>query len=348
MQTPPVDVVTAWPWPDHTTFTPSADGLINTTFIAHAGGEIVGVLQRLNTDIFSPVVHEDIAAITEHLAAKAVPTPRLRPTGQHTLWHEAPSGTWRVLTPIGDRTCHTLSGPAEAQEAGALVGRFHAAVSDLDWAFRSVRAGAHDTPAHMAALTRALQGHPKHRLAEPVKRVADGLFRQYRTLPAETELPHRVVHGDLKVSNLRWQGPRALALIDLDTLAHGTLDVELGDALRSWCNTGGEDTENPRFDLDLFGAAMRGWAQHGDATEAEWHSVLPGVERLCLELAARFARDALVESYFGWDATSFPAAGEHNLLRAQGQAALAKSVHAQRHQAEALPVSTRATRSSES
>ena len=59
------------------------------------------------------------------------------------------------------------------------------------------------------------------------------------------------------------------------------------------------------------------------ALDAETRRALVlGVEWVSLELAARFAADALLESYFGWDARRFPGRGEHNLVRAQGQLSL--------------------------
>ncbi|MEE2751965.1 MAG: hypothetical protein VX519_11085 [Myxococcota bacterium] len=58
--------------------------------------------------------------------------------------------------------------------------------------------------------------------------------------------------------------------------------------------------------------------------------LVSGVERICLELAARFCADALNESYFGWDASIAPGRGEHNLIRAKGQLALAAEVRRQR------------------
>lgn len=54
------------------------------------------------------------------------------------------------------------------------------------------------------------------------------------------------------------------------------------------------------------------------------------VETIALELAARFARDALEESYFGWDRVNYSAAWQHNLHRAQRQLALANSYAKQR------------------
>ena len=58
--------------------------------------------------------------------------------------------------------------------------------------------------------------------------------------------------------------------------------------------------------------------------------MLLGLDWVSVELAARFAADALNESYFGWDATRFPGRGEHSLLRARGQFSLHAAVIAAR------------------
>ena len=61
---------------------------------------------------------------------------------------------------------------------------------------------------------------------------------------------------------------------------------------------------------------------------------------ITLELAARFAADALREDYFGWDAARFGSASEHNEVRAAGQLRLAEDILAQeeelRHAAAGL------------
>jgi aminoglycoside phosphotransferase (APT) family kinase protein len=221
-----------------------------------------------------------------------------------------------------------------AFSAGACVGRFHTALRDLDHTFRFSRPGAHDTSAHFDGLRMALVTHRGHRLYRGVQRLADELFDAWEAWAGPTDLPRRIVHGDLKISNLRFEDERAAALIDLDTLAWGTLDIELGDALRSWCNPAGEDIGDATFQLPLFEAAMRGYATAGDWTVEERTAIGPGLHRICLELAARFARDALEESYFGFDHTR--GHGEHNLLRARGQATLATSVHARMGDIERL------------
>ena len=53
---------------------------------------------------------------------------------------------------------------------------------------------------------------------------------------------------------------------------------------------------------------------------------------MSLELAVRFAADALDESYFGWDAGRFASRGDHNLVRARGQWSLHEAVVATRPQ----------------
>ncbi len=55
-----------------------------------------------------------------------------------------------------------------------------------------------------------------------------------------------------------------------------------------------------------------------------------------MELAARFCTDALEESYFGWDASRFASAAEHNLVRARAQLSLARSIRASLPQLSAL------------
>jgi Ser/Thr protein kinase RdoA (MazF antagonist) len=327
VQASAVAAVRAWSWGGEVAVEALAGGLINHTWRVIGAAGPLAVLQRLNTRIFVPEVHEDIEAVTAHLAEAGLPTPRLIRTASGALWHtDAEGGVWRCLSLIGDRTVERLADPADAFSAGRLVGRFHTAVAGLRWEFRSVRPGAHDTDRHMAVLQQALAAHPEHRLHAEVQELAERILARWRGWGGYPDLPLRVIHGDLKISNVRFQGPEALALIDLDTFQLGTLDVELGDALRSWCNTATEDSAEARFDLDLYRAALEGYrAGRPDTSEAEWAAIPFGVQRIATELAARFAADALNESYFGWN-PRFGGRGEHNLLRARGQVSLAEAV----------------------
>ena len=324
------EVLAAWTWDEPARAVVHEGGLINRTWWVQGRSGPLAALQELNTRIFRPEVHEDIEAVTARLAERGVATPRLIRTRSGALWHTVDGVVYRCLTVVGDRTVHKLADPADARSAARLVARFHAAVRDLEWEFRMVRPGAHDTPAHMARLVRALDEHRGHRLYDAVAEVGERILEGWRTWSGPTGLPRRVIHGDLKISNVRFEGSEAVALVDLDTFARDTFDVELGDAMRSWCNPSAEDASDTRFDTALFGAAMEGYAAGAGAdgpSEEEWSAIVPGVERIAWELAARFAQDALAESYFGFD-PRHGGRGEHNLLRARGQARLAASVRA--------------------
>jgi Ser/Thr protein kinase RdoA (MazF antagonist) len=334
MSSLPFDVRQQWVWPAQTEFTSCADGLINATWLARDAGQLLGVVQRLNTDIFVPAVHVDIHAVTTHLARAGMLTPTLVPTTSGELWATTSSGVYRRLTPVGNDTIHALNSAAEARSAGRLVGRFHAALAGFEHDFQSVRAGAHDTHAHMAGLVAAVNAHPTHRLYDQVAPLAERIAALWRSWDGELDGPKRVIHGDLKVSNLRWTDGEAVAVIDLDTMQISTLAIELGDAFRSWCNRSSESDANSVFDVDLFAAAISGYAEVLTPEPNEWQAIVPGIERIATELAARFARDALEECYFGFD-SAYGTRGDHNLLRAMGQLSLAESVRAQRAAAEA-------------
>jgi Ser/Thr protein kinase RdoA (MazF antagonist) len=309
-------------------------GWINRTFVVPREGARF-VLQRLHP-VFGGAVNRDIDAITRHLEARGVCTPRIVPTRAGRLWVEA-DGVWRMMTFVEGRTLDALD-PHLARAAAALVGRFHAALSDLEHAFAFTRPGAHDTPAHLAKLRRLRD--PAHPRADAILPLADAVLEAAEGLPAIGALPTRIIHGDLKATNVRFEpdADRARALVDLDTLAHGTVAVELGDALRSWCNRTSESDPGARFDAEVFEAAMEGYATGapGLLTDDEIDAIVPGAETIALELASRFAADLHEDAYFGWDETRFASRFEHNLARVQAQLGLALSVRARREELGAL------------
>ena len=68
----------------------------------------------------------------------------------------------------------------------------------------------------------------------------------------------------------------------------------------------------------------------------EKESLAAGIERICLELSARFCADAVNNSYFKEDRQNYPEVGRHNLTRAEAQFALAQSVNQHRKQCEQI------------
>ncbi len=309
----------------------ATSGLMNPTWYAASRSGTALVLQRVNP-IFSPEVNIDIAAVTEHLAGKGLLTPRLVPTRDGALWIEH-DGVWRVLTRIQGICRDALETPAQAHAAGRIVAEFHRAVSDLDHRFRNRRLGVHDTPRHLRTLREVLVEHRGHRHFDTIAPLAERVFEAADALPPLPQSPDRIVHGDPKISNLVFahDADRALCLIDLDTLAHMPVALELGDALRSWCNPATEDAASARFVRPFFEAAIEGYAEaaQGFLTPAEWSAIPRGALTITVELAARFCADALRESYFGWNRARYDSASAHNQARTRGQLLLADGIRAE-------------------
>ncbi|MDR0965241.1 MAG: phosphotransferase [Myxococcales bacterium] len=317
---------------------PFGAGLINQTFLVESPQGARAVFQRQHPS-FSSAVNTDLEAVTEHLVAKGMTTPRLLRTTDDARFVEDSDGRiWRALTFVQGECGDRLTCAAQAREAGALVARFHAALSDFSLSFVHVREGVHDMARHLATLQRALEAHPHHRLHAAVSRISESLFEAAPSLPDFSAAPLRVCHGDLKISNLMFRDGAGHCLIDLDTVGLQRWPFEMGDALRSWCNGAGEDVSEAMLSVELFEAAVAGYDEANPRfpTSEEWALLVEGLATICLELTSRFLADALNEAYFGFDSTRFPARGEHNLLRGQGQWALFRDVRNKRGELEAL------------
>ncbi len=332
------------------TVAPLGSGLINQTFLvtsvpASDAGPRRAVLQRL-APIFSPTINENIAAVTSTLAAAGLATPRLLPTREKRLWLDlgGENGTWRLQTFIPGTSFDKVQSPAQAYQAGALVARFHRAIDGLTHDFRGLREGVHDTAKHLARLREALSVHEAHRLMARVEPVAEAILTRAQGLEPLPALAPRLCHGDLKLNNILFKGDEppaseeALCLINLDTVGPMPLAYELGDAWRSWCNASGENDTVARINMAVFRASFAGYTSSigRELNEAERRALLLGVEWISLELASRFAADALFESYFGWNAKRFPSRGEHNLVRARGQLSLHEAFLATRNERAAI------------
>lgn len=325
---------------------PFGNGLINETFLVTDPARGRFVLQRVNP-LFPPAIQQNILAVTAALIRVGLPTPVLLATtdGADCLQLSATgmtgsSSVWRLMTYVGGHSFDVASTTGQARAAGALIARFHAALDGLPHTFVGLREGVHDTPKHLGALRRALSDNPQHRLHADVAALGAAILAAADGLPPLPALAPRVCHGDLKFNNVLFAGAAgpasetAVCLVDLDTVGPLALAYELGDAWRSWCNRRGEDDPEAELDLDIFSASLDGYQTDvGHALiRDERRALLLGPEWVSLELGARFAADALMESYFGWDPTRFAGRGEHNLARARGQFSLHRAFGATRAQ----------------
>ena len=308
---------------------PVDTGLINRTYrVKDADGRDY-ILQAVNR-MFPAEVNLDIDVVTRHLEKSGLLTPRLLPDRRGMVYYQEGGQVWRLFNHISGNIHQRLQQPELAGAAGAMLGRMHAALALLDYELQTSRPGAHHTAGHTLHLKNTLENSTRHKRYKAIKPLGETILKQLEQLPPLPDVVERLVHGDPKISNFIFTSDdrEVKCMVDFDTLNKMPVYLELGDALRSWCNPAGEDTIDGYFSLAHCRAALDSYARHcGDLlTRQEWLAIAPATLTIYLELASRFCADAFNENYFAWDASSFNSHSEHSEIRARGQLNAANSV----------------------
>ena len=321
-------VVTHWSVGRLRGWSRASSGLIHETYRVETDRGVY-CLQALHPALSSPGILADWRAVLDHLERVGFPAPRFVPPARGGIAVEFQGRRWRMSTWIDGHSVEQVDGPDRAREAARLFGRFYRAMETFDHEFQTDHP-LHDWSRHAEALRTVLDrtqdvqavGHWREQVAALAPKLLQGIERN--TL--DPNLPRRVVHGDPKISNVLFdEADRACGLVDLDTCCRHTLLVDLGDALRSWCMDGPEDACTS-FRAHVLSAAMEGWAGSGlRLSSLEVRELRKAPALISYELSARFLRDVLEDSYFGYDSNRYPSRRHHNLARARAMARLAEA-----------------------
>ena len=335
------------------------NGNINDTYLVtidvDEGGhpeEKYFVLQRINTQVFKKprLIMQNMRTFTEHMRRRARndalahrwEMPRVVPACDGQDFYVDPEGNfWRAISYVhGARSYETIKDSKLAYEVGYALGTFQYLISDLPTVqLADTLEGFHVMPRYLQNFDRALSGNGHRSGAE----VNYGLkfVEQRRSLAPVLEqareqgkLQLRPVHGDPKVNNVMIEETtgRAVSLVDLDTVKPGLIHYDIGDCMRSGCNTLGEETENWEavcFDTEIGAAILEGYLSQARnfLTPADYEYLFDSIRLLSFELGVRFFADYLAGNvYFK---VKHP---QHNLLRALVQFRLTESIEA--HEAD--------------
>ena len=329
-----------------TSVSPLGNGNVNDTYqVDTASGERF-VLQRLNTLVFPEpeLVMGNLQVLTDHVQSKGeragcqLPTPIALCGSRDCLLRGSDGSAWRLISFIADAHCvDALKNPAQAEQIGRGLGRFHALVHDLPTnQLHDTLEGFHVTPRYLSHYRQVLSQTrvPPCPESEACQRfVAERLdlvpVLEEALLAGQLKL--RPIHGDPKVNNvmLCQSSGRAIALVDLDAVKPGLLHTDIGDCLRSACNLAGEectDLEAVSFNLELAKALLQGYLAEAGRylSEADHEHLYDAIHLLPFELGLRFLTDYLDgDIYFK---TQYP---RQNLNRARVQFRLTESIEAQ-------------------
>lgn len=293
-------------------------GLINKTYLVTTDQRKF-ILQELSS-IFDPVVMDDSEAVATHLNRHEIIAPKIYRTDKNNLFTVVDGKVFRALIFIDGITTHTITSLKMAYSAGQILGKFHCALRDFDYEYKSKRHHGGDYQFHAAHLTKALRDFAHHDYFSTVLPLATSMLKSLNDVTNDLFTTPRHAHGDPKISNIIFNtDDEAICLIDFDTLGMTGWSLEMGDALRSWCNPQAEDVLDAQVDLNIAEHSLKGYGAHlrGYFTKKEAHELVTHAQAITLCLAIRFLTDVFYETYWAYDQNRFSRPSQHNWLRAQ-------------------------------
>ncbi len=281
------------------------------------------VLQRMGPMI-APQVMEDIERATTHLKSKGVLTYQVIRTNAGGLVYSTDEANWRMLTYIPGTTITKTLTVDQAQSAARCVADFHSALRDYTQPFANRVPIVFNSALAFSNLRRVFTEYSGTGKSESYAPLVEEILKRGEKQIHEFEnLPLRVLHGDPKLTNIRFDenGKEAIAMIDLDTIGLYHLPLELGDMLRSWCKN-----DSGLFRPDIWKAALHEYRLSAPfLTQAEWIAIPDGFVTITLALAATYITDAFEERYFAHEADSFATLSEQNSSQCRRYIALLDS-----------------------
>ena len=329
------------------------NGNINSTFLItlDSKGEKHFILQRINTQVFRQpqlVVH-NMRIATEHVLQRLqcaplsagrrweVPKVLLSKDGRD-FWLDSDGSFWRAISFIeGSQSFDTIRDIDHASEVGYALGIFHTLLSDLppDRLSDTLK-GFHITPCYLRHYAEVLGKYnvdksPEVNYCLQFISERNAWAHVLENARAQGRLRLRPIHGDPKVSNIMIDTTtgQAISIVDLDTVKPGLVHYDIGDCLRSGCNTLGEETEQWEkvyFDPDLCKAILQGYISMAGEflTRNDFFYIYDSIRLIAFELGLRFFTDYLENNvYFKVRHL------KHNLARALVQFKLTESIESQ-------------------
>ncbi|MFM7672766.1 MAG: phosphotransferase enzyme family protein [Bacteroidota bacterium] len=253
------------------------DGLIHRTYRLKTGTTNY-LLQSVNKNIFSypKGLIDNHLILFDHFLAPDTPfthplaQPLLFPN-RDWLFQDESGNTWRLCEYI-EGSC-TRSGVEDAAQAYALAdffARFTRHASTLDSSnWHIPLPNFHDLEARFSQWELAIRNDPAKRKKDLLALIEELNGRQvyvnfYSGMRQNPNFPLRMMHHDAKLSNvlIDAQTDQWLCPIDLDTVMPGYFFSDLGDMIRSLCNTAPRE-DSPASDIsfraDIYEALLQGY-----------------------------------------------------------------------------------------
>ena len=284
-------------------------GNINDTFLVESSVTRF-VLQRINKNVFpEPLrVIQNFPLISRHLLSQnreceeqfKIADPLLTRRGD-LFYHDKNGEYWRAQSYIPHTSNLKMSGSHQAFQAGRILALFHSRIRDLDVScLQDPLPGFHDLSAYLEVFDGVVQEEDVagDDIRYCLKTIAHYRMRADAFLEAQNDgtLAYQPIHGDPKNDNFFFnEKGLAFGMLDLDTVRSGLVHHDLGDCLRSCCNTSGEAGNSGEivFDMDLCQSLLEGYFSicYSCFTEQQRVLIFDGLLLITFELGVRFLTD---------------------------------------------------------
>jgi Ser/Thr protein kinase RdoA (MazF antagonist) len=284
---------------------PLGNGLINDTFLVKTDSSPF-VLQRINTTVFPrpAQIMENLLVLNRHLQQKNAVSLNLRipdvlSAAEGGYCYEKNGDCWRALSFIDNtESLEVIRNAHDAEQAGLALGHFHRLLSDLEpGSLHDTLPGFHITPDYLSRYDQVSKGAG---ISSPDSRACAGFIARLRHIAHDLEaakqqglLTLRVMHGDPKLNNFLFdrRSKAIVGIVDLDTVKPGLVHYDIGDCLRSCCQT----TDPVGFDRERCAVILESYLAEAGAffSESDYEYLYPAIRLIPFELGLRFFTDHL-------------------------------------------------------
>ncbi|UCE78408.1 MAG: aminoglycoside phosphotransferase family protein [Nitrospiraceae bacterium] len=298
-------------------------GRINDTYIVaiESDREEKVILQRINNHVFQ---HPDrimsnmrfvLDHINKRIAYERQSNPRITwkvpgifPTHDGKDYFLDDKGSfWRVFSFISAFAGDTITGISHAKEIGFGIGRFHDLLSNLATEkLYDILEGFHITPLYIQTYEKTIMSRRLSEDSDEIHYCMD-FIRDRREWASVLEhakkaglLLVRPIHGDPKSENIMIDDKtgKAIGVIDMDTVMPGLVHYDIGDCLRSCCNTSNEEGSRlgeVSFRIDYCRAVLEGYINSAGSflTDNDFRFMYDAIRLIPFELGLRFFTDYL-------------------------------------------------------
>ncbi len=337
---------------------PYGHGIIHDTFLVKLNNKPGSfILQRINKEVFTnpAAIMHNLGVVSAHILERIkVSNSRIDANWQmlqilptrdgREFFIDADGVFWRALSFIREAiSLEKIISLDDAREVGRALGTFHWLISGLSpELLHDTLPGFHNVEQYLKKYDAVLG---KSKVGSGADKFCQQFVEERRNWAPileigrrEKKLQVRIIHGDPKINNIMVDNTtgRAVSIIDLDTVMPGLVQYDIGDCLRSCCNTMGEeaaDLSAVYFDCKRCEAVLSGYtdAAQGCLTDTDFDFFFDAIRLIPLELGLRFYTDHLEGNVY------FKVSRQNqNLERAMVQFKLVESIEQQEDKLRAV------------